>query len=251
MNWCLLTEVQSAYRQSTDWTLDVDAGNWPELPSWCWPSDALTFVVDVTVIKNEFDEVKGLDIAFHERLMHICSDDSIFSNFPLCGARCIGVEIGREVDTKTEFANLLTETLSGIGFRRRGLSWHRAGPMLYSIVNLQSSNWGPQFYVNFGFSVAKLAVNGWIPESKCMLRFRIEAIQNIHPQAFRLLNRNPTGSVIDEEGWCSAVSGELIAPIAGVLEKTVDLASLNDLLNVKLSENVMVHHKMRRILDSL
>lgn len=150
---------------------------------------------------------------------------------------------------KEEFAEVLTLALQELGFRRRGDNWRRQGATLYSIVNLQPSRWDSLFYVNVGFSLADRAVRGWLPESKCMVRFRIEAIKKISSQDLRLLSDDAL-STMGEQEWRAAVSDKLVGPIAGILEGATDLVGLKSLLRTNVSERAMVNAEMRGLLES-
>lgn len=151
--------------------------------------------------------------------------------------------------TKEKFTDILATALSEKGFRRRGHSWKHLGPTLYSVISLQASNWDSHFYVNFGFSLADRAVLGWLPESKCMVRFRIEAIKAISPADLRLLGDEALGTM-GEQQWRVAVSDRLVVPVTGILERATDLKGLSSILRADISERTMVHVEMRALLDS-
>lgn len=149
---------------------------------------------------------------------------------------------------KERLTAILAESLAERGFRRRGDSWHRLGPDLYSVVHLQPSRWDSSFYLNLGFAPADRVVRGWLPESKCLVRFRVEAIKKLSPGDLRLLNGDAI-SHMGEHEWRVAVGGKVVNPIVEILDHATDLSGLRNVLQDQISERVMVHAEMRKILS--
>ncbi len=58
-------------------------------------------------------------------------------------------------------------TLASAGFKRRSRTWYRAAPVGLLVVNVQKSNWGQQFYVNFGVYVRALGDEAFPPIHHC------------------------------------------------------------------------------------
>ena len=150
---------------------------------------------------------------------------------------------------REELANVLAKALPERGFRRRGDSWGRLGTALYSVVNLQRSRWDSPFYVNIGFAPADHATRGWLAESKCVVRFRIEAIRAISVEDLRLLDDDALAAM-GGPAWSAAVSHRVVEPIVAVLDRATDLDGLRHLLRTDVSERVMVEADMRVLLES-
>jgi hypothetical protein len=61
------------------------------------------------------------------------------------------------------------------GFKKSGATWHRAGVSEIAVVNLQGSQWGPQFYVNLGVYFRELGTKAKPCEAECHIRSRLDA----------------------------------------------------------------------------
>ena len=57
---------------------------------------------------------------------------------------------------KKELAKFLDETFLPLAFKRRGNNWIKNGDELSKIINLQKSNFGNSFYINYGFVIRRL-----------------------------------------------------------------------------------------------
>jgi hypothetical protein len=148
------------------------------------------------------------------------------------------------VELQDELVAVMNDSLVPIGFRRRGSSWHRTAQAAYAVVNLQRSNWDDSVYVNVGFSPAEQATRGWIPETKCQVRFRVDSIRSVSPAGVALLNDAELTSIGDKE-WRERIRKDLIAPLVELLERAVDLESLGKIVQSELSAKVMIHREVR------
>lgn len=52
--------------------------------------------------------------------------------------------------TKNPLRLALEDVLGPAGFTRKGDSWYRRSEEIVEVVNLQKSQWGAQFYLNYG-----------------------------------------------------------------------------------------------------
>jgi hypothetical protein len=107
------------------------------------------------------------------------------------------------------FAKVLDSLLLSESFRRRSHNWYRVADRIYAVVNLQESSFDDACYVNIGFSLADDASNGWIPEQKCQVRFRAEALHAITPADSALLDP-ATPAQLGEESWLAAATERLL-----------------------------------------
>ena len=63
--------------------------------------------------------------------------------------------------------------LEPLGFKKLHQTWHRATPDTIQIVNVQGSQWGPEYYLNVGTYLLALGQETTPPESRCHVRARI------------------------------------------------------------------------------
>jgi len=62
---------------------------------------------------------------------------------------------------KKELANILSETLIPIGFKKKGNYWVVNGDEITKIVSLQKSQFGNFFYINYGYILKALPLDGF------------------------------------------------------------------------------------------
>ncbi len=60
---------------------------------------------------------------------------------------------------KKDLVNIFDNILKPNGFKRKGNYWRLDGDELIKIVNLQKSQWGNQYYINYGFDFKDLQYN--------------------------------------------------------------------------------------------
>ncbi len=61
---------------------------------------------------------------------------------------------------KETLVGLLNEMLKSIGFSRKGNNWLCAGGEVIKMVNLQKSSYGNRFYINYGYIIKGLPLDG-------------------------------------------------------------------------------------------
>lgn len=57
---------------------------------------------------------------------------------------------------KKDLVNIFDSILKPYGFIRKGNYWKQSGDELIKIINLQKSQWGNQYYINYGFNFKDL-----------------------------------------------------------------------------------------------
>jgi hypothetical protein len=57
---------------------------------------------------------------------------------------------------KKDLTKLLDEVFIPLGFKRKGNNWVHNGDVLTKILNLQKSNYGNAFYINYGYIIKGL-----------------------------------------------------------------------------------------------
>lgn len=61
---------------------------------------------------------------------------------------------------KKELANILSEVLTSVGFKKKGDYWVLNGSVITKMVNLQKSQYSNSFYINYGYILKSLPLNG-------------------------------------------------------------------------------------------
>lgn len=115
----------------------------------------------------------------------------------------------------------LNAHLSPLGFRRRGRNWVRESHDLYSVVNLQSSEWGAGDYVNVGFARLERVEGVWLPENKCEIRFRAESLNSLSREDI-----DAGGSEVTTSAHQAECAREGAAPSSGATRVGMALAEL-------------------------
>jgi len=82
----------------------------------------------------------------------------------------------------------LAPTLKAAGFRQTGATWHRERSAVVAVLNLQGSQWGPQFYVNLGVYFRELGSKARPNEAECHIRSRLDAHVPDRARLFQLLD---------------------------------------------------------------
>jgi hypothetical protein len=66
--------------------------------------------------------------------------------------------------------------LKARGFTKTAATWRRGAPDGTAVLNLQGSQWGPQFYVNLGMHFRELDRRERPCENHCHIRRRLDAL---------------------------------------------------------------------------
>lgn len=61
---------------------------------------------------------------------------------------------------KKHLASILNDELTLVGFKRKGDYWVINGEQLTRMVNLQKSQYANAFYINFGYIIKEIPLNG-------------------------------------------------------------------------------------------
>jgi Domain of unknown function (DUF4304) len=64
----------------------------------------------------------------------------------------------------------------GAGFTRKSGTWYRRGPETIAVLQLQKSQWGRQYYVNFALWLLPLAEADHPKEPHCHIRTRLSRL---------------------------------------------------------------------------
>src|SRR5688572_9425442 len=114
---------------------------------------------------------------------------------------------------KEDQVRALAALLKPLGFRKRRATWHRATPDTIQTINVQGSQWGPEYYLNVGTYLRALGEETTPPEFRCHIRSRI------HPP------ERPAEILVQEcNGWFEQF-GTLDALVAHFDENSLPLAT--------------------------
>lgn len=61
---------------------------------------------------------------------------------------------------KKELSSILNEVLAPIGFKKKGDSWVINGDEITKMINLQKSQFSNSFYINYGYILKSVPLNG-------------------------------------------------------------------------------------------
>jgi hypothetical protein len=79
-------------------------------------------------------------------------------------------------DARKVLEGRIASVLKPLGYTKRAGTWHRDHGKLISVVNLQKSQWGDDFYLNLGVYLKQLGSENHPAESRCHIRCRAEAL---------------------------------------------------------------------------
>ncbi|MEU4173308.1 DUF4304 domain-containing protein [Streptomyces sp. NPDC026665] len=137
----------------------------------------------------------------------------------------------------------LNEAFKPLGFRKKSASWYRVTGNLYCVVSAQVSGWDESCYVNIGFAPAAKVETGWLPESKCLVRFRVDAITSISREGLDLLAEEGISKHNDSDLHAELVE-KIATPVAELVNSIENTQDLKSLLRTEISEQVFIHREM-------
>jgi hypothetical protein len=79
-------------------------------------------------------------------------------------------------DARKVLEGRISSVLKPLGYAKRAGTWHRDHGKVISVVNLQKSQWGDDFYLNLGVYLKQLGNEDRPAESHCHVRCRAEAL---------------------------------------------------------------------------
>lgn len=140
----------------------------------------------------------------------------------------------------------LADTLRAAGFaRKRPSSWFRSTPDVVQVVNLQKSQWGDQYYVNFAVWLLALGHAELPPQAQCHVRLRADDIVSSKVELRRLLDLDV--QVADRRAAFARVLADELLPFA---DEARTLAGLRRLARVKRLKNALVLARARALLSA-
>jgi hypothetical protein len=128
----------------------------------------------------------------------------------------------------------LSKTLEKYDCRRKTNSWYCSNDETVIMVNLQKSQYGEQYYVNFGIALRQLVPEQFPKEQHCNIRFRLasvvpQAMQSECQLAFDLENNAYSDkdriavvvSLVEGYGIPILLEGKSVASIAAAYKKKI------------------------------
>jgi Domain of unknown function (DUF4304) len=141
----------------------------------------------------------------------------------------------------------LEDVLSPAGFSRKGDSWFRSTDEVVEVVNLQKSQYGHQYYLNYALWLRALGEMRFPKEEKCHLRMRVGSIVSSEAQLARLLDFEADATDTERRtGFASLLTSEFLR----FADNCRTLAGLRSLLDAGKLRKAMVHAASKRVLNS-
>jgi hypothetical protein len=75
--------------------------------------------------------------------------------------------------SKEDQVHRLAPLLKSAGFKKKATTWRRQHPDGIQVVNVQGSQWGPEYYLNLGFYISALGSEPEPTEYRCHVRTRV------------------------------------------------------------------------------
>ncbi|MFF4442609.1 DUF4304 domain-containing protein [Streptomyces sp. NPDC001621] len=138
----------------------------------------------------------------------------------------------------------LNEVFKPLGFRKKSANWYRVSGDLYCVVGVQESRWDESCYVNVGFAPAVNVKAGWLPESKCLVRFRADAITSISREDLDLLS-GQAAEASGEDALRVGLVEKIATPVARAVNPIESIQGLKSLLRTSVSDQVFIHREIR------
>ncbi|MBT3156261.1 DUF4304 domain-containing protein [Streptomyces sp. CHA1] len=138
----------------------------------------------------------------------------------------------------------LNEVFKPLGFRKKSANWCRVSGDLYCVVGVQESRWDKSCYVNVGFAPAVNVNAGWLPESKCLVRFRADAITAISREDLDLLS-GEAAEASGEDDLRVGLVEKIATPVARAVNPIESIEGLKSLLRASVSDQVFIHREIR------
>lgn len=141
----------------------------------------------------------------------------------------------------------LEDVLSPAGFLKKGDSWFRRADDVVEVVNLQKSQFGHQYYLNYALWLRPLGEATFPKEEKCHIRMRANAIASSEAQLGRLLDLESGAPETERRSEFANILTAEFLPFADAC-RTVN--SLRSLLESGKLKKAMVHKAAKEVLNA-
>lgn len=141
----------------------------------------------------------------------------------------------------------LEDVLAPAGFSRKGDSWFRRTEDVVEVANLQKSQYGHQYYLNYALWLRALGEETFPKEEKCHIRMRAGAIVSSKAQLDRLLDLETDAADNERRSEFADLLTSEFMPFAGACRTVKGLRSL---LETGRLRKAMVHVAAKAALSS-
>ena len=141
----------------------------------------------------------------------------------------------------------LADTLGSAGFLRKGQNWFRQGDEVVEVLNLQKSQYGPQYYLDYGIWLRALGEEQQPREQHCHVRMRLGAVMSSAAQLTQLLDLEAD---TPEHARRSALAELLATEFLSFAELCRTTAGLRQLLAAGRLQHAMVNVAAKAVLDA-
>src|ERR1700683_2441378 len=146
---------------------------------------------------------------------------------------------------KIETSNKIVEKaiddlLSKAGFKRKGKVWYVDNAETFSLLELQKSNYGDQYYINLAVFVKKLGSNPFPKEHQCHVRGRLTSL---------LKDKSDAEKSLDLEN-VSIPMEKRIASVSSMI-KDIALPLLSEMRSMGGIKRLLIENKLEEFLVSL
>ncbi len=136
-----------------------------------------------------------------------------------------------------------------VGFEKKSGSWYWHGEEVIAVLNLQKSQYGPQYYVNVAFWLRQLGEERYPKEHKCHVRLRLEDVApGAEDEIGRLLDLEKPSS---DEQRIEALLRLLLERLGPVVERAGSVDGLRSLRDEGLLAGAAIVGPAQQILTSV
>ncbi|MBI1924296.1 DUF4304 domain-containing protein [Candidatus Poribacteria bacterium] len=140
----------------------------------------------------------------------------------------------------------ITKLLKGDGFKKKGTSWYLENLECISVLDLQKSQWGGQYYINLGAFVKQLDAVPFPKEHQCHLRGRLSEIVADKAQLERYLDLEDNSSPVEQK--IRAITETIQKDALPLLSSFQSLDGIKELLERGQLRNFLVSLKVKKLL---
>jgi hypothetical protein len=143
----------------------------------------------------------------------------------------------------------LDDVLGPAGFARKGDSWFRKTSDVVEVVNLQKSQYGRQYYLNYALWLRALGEESFPKEEKCHIRMRATAMVSSDSVADlgRLLDLESSVADTERRSRFAILLTQELLPFADTCRTVHGLRSL---LQAGRLKKAMVHVRAKALLSA-
>ncbi len=144
-------------------------------------------------------------------------------------------------------ADALGEILSKTGFKKKSDTWLYEAKDTITVINLQKSQYGQQYYVNAAIWVKALGQNKAPKENQCHIRFRLSSIVPEEQQSILSAILDLEKPISDESERSSVLSAIFEKYGLPLLNKCMSLDGLKKALDGGDLEKALVQTSVREL----